>query len=89
MWIGFLTAEGALVDAPHTIFRGRLDTAQLDAKDAAKPVVQLQYENELIDLEKPRNWRFTHEHQLKLFNDPSLRNVATLVDRVIKWGPPF
>jgi len=89
VWIGFLAADGSLVDTPHTVFRGRLDTAQLDTKDASKPVVLLQYENELVDLERPRNWRFTHEHQLKLHSDPSLRNVATLVDRVIKWGPPF
>lgn len=89
VWIGFLTAAGDLVDTPHTVFRGRLDTAQLDTKDAEKPVMLLQYENELVDLERPRNWRFTHEHQIKLFNDASLKNVATLVDRVIKWGPPF
>ena len=85
--IGLLDADGAIVSTPKIIFRGRLDIGVIDDSDPKSPVIELQYESELIDLERAREWRYTDEHQKLLHDgDRSLRHVAGLTDKVIYWG---
>lgn len=78
---------GGLVANPKIIFRGRLDYADIDGEDPGKPVINLRYENELIDLKRAREWRYTDAHQIALGNgDRSLRYIASYADLMIYWG---
>ncbi len=85
--LALLTEAGAIVADPKVIFRGRLDIAEIDDSNPEEPVINLDYANALIDLERPREWRFTDEHQQTLYpGDTGLRFVAGLQDAELVWG---
>ena len=85
--LALLDSAGAILADPKIVFRGRLDTAEIDDSDPENPVIKLQYENEMIDLERPREWRYTDEHQQQLHSgDTGLRYVAALQDQDVIWG---
>lgn len=78
---------GAIVADPKIIFRGRLDIGIIDDSNPEAPIIELQYESDLIDLERAREWRYTDAHQRLLYaDDPSLRYVASYADKVLYWG---
>lgn len=79
--------EGGIIATPKIIFRGRLNVGIIDDSNPEAPVIGLQYESELIDLERPREWRYTDEHQKLLYSgDESLRYIASYADKVLYWG---
>lgn len=87
LWFGLLNDDGnSLVPNPHIMFRGRLNDAQIrDGISGAQLV--LGYENELIDLERSREIRYTHEEQQRLSpGDNFLQYVAELADKPLRWG---
>lgn len=85
--LGAFDSAGAIIASPKIIFRGRLDLAEINDENLEEPVIELGYEHELIDLERPREWRFTDEHQKLLFpGDTGLRYIASLQDKEIIWG---
>ncbi|OYY35539.1 MAG: hypothetical protein B7Y08_25365 [Rhodospirillales bacterium 24-66-33] len=85
--LGLLDASGAIVSTPKIMCRGRLDVGEIDDSNPEKPIISLQYENELIDLERAREWRYTDEHQKLLHDgDASLRYISRYADLVIYWG---
>lgn len=85
--LALLDDAGAIINAPKVMFRGRLDVAEIDDTDPETPVINLGYEHELVDLERPREWRFTHEHQQQLYpGDTGLRFIAGLQDKELLWG---
>ena len=82
-----LTEAGAIIADPKVIFRGRLDVAEIDDSNPDEPIINLSYENELIDLERPREWRYTDEHQQQLYpGDTGLKGIAALQNRELVWG---
>lgn len=85
--LGLFNEAGSIVSTPKILGRGQLDVGEIDDSDPSKPIINLQYENELIDLERAREWRYTDEHQKLLHNgDPSLRRISQYADLVIYWG---
>lgn len=87
IWLGLLAEDGTIVGDPQPIFRGRLDTAGLDDSDVTKPAIVLGYENELIDLERPRLHQYTdQEQQARQPGDLGLQYVAGLQDQQVNWG---
>ena len=85
--LALLDDAGAIIADPRVIFRGRLDTAEIDDGDPTNPVINLQYESEIVDLERARSWRYTAEAQQQLYpGDTGLRYVAGLQDQEIPWG---
>lgn len=80
-------SSGAVVDAPRVLFRGRLDGAEINESNVEQPVGTLTYEHELVDLERPREWRYTDEHQKRFFSgDRGLEHIAALQDVEIPFG---
>lgn len=75
-----------LVADPYLSFEGRLDVAEIDeGADTAK--ISVKYENRLIDLERPRERRYTHEdQQLDYPGDRGFEFVPALQDAQITWG---
>lgn len=85
--LALLDSSGAIIADPKIIFRGRLDLGEIDDSNPDQPVITLGYEHELIDLERPREWRYTDQHQQQLYpGDTGLSRIADLQDRELVWG---
>jgi hypothetical protein len=86
VYLGFLDAAGALVDDPMLLFEGRADVPDIERlPDRAR--VTISYEDELVDLLRPRIRRYTYEDQR--LTDPTdgfFRHITALQDLSIVWG---
>ncbi|MEC9292247.1 MAG: hypothetical protein VX730_07600 [Pseudomonadota bacterium] len=85
VWIGYLDENRTLVDTPHLIFRGRLDTHTLTLGEQA--ILTLTAENRLVDWSRPRTLRFNAESQKTRFPaDEGFAFVAQATEKTILWG---
>lgn len=77
---------GALLADPYLAFEGRLDVGEID-EGAQSATIAIKYENRLIDLERARERRYTHEdQQLDYPGDRGFEFVPSLQDAQISWG---
>lgn len=86
LWLGALDSTGAVIADPYQFFSGRMDVMEIeDGGDTA--IIRLTGENRLIDLNRPRARRYTHEdQQIDYAGDLGLEYVAGLQDKKIYWG---
>lgn len=85
VWIGALAADGSLIADPYMVFEGRLDVPEID-RGAETVTVSISYESRLIDLERPRERRITHEdQQIDYPGDRGREYVASLQSLVLTW----
>lgn len=74
----------APLSEPIVIFRGRMDTMQIDMGEGAAVAIAL--ENRLTDWERPRMSRYTDEDQQAVQpGDTGLRFVSAMAEREIIW----
>jgi hypothetical protein len=86
IYLGFLTAAGAVIADPVLAFAGRLDVPTI-MDGAERCEIQITYESRLIDLNRSRGWRYTHESQQQISpGDRGFEYVAGLQEREIRWG---
>ncbi|SEP02960.1 hypothetical protein SAMN04490248_12040 [Salinihabitans flavidus] len=86
VWLGLLTDAREIIADPVQAFTGRLDVPEI-ADTGESCTVTISYENRLIDLGAPRNWRYTHESQQALApGDQGFAFVTTIQDKEITWG---
>lgn len=86
VWLGLLDTEGQVIADPVLAFAGRLDVPEISAT-RDEVVIAISYESRLIDLQRPREWRYTHESQQALHpGDRGFEYVAAIQDREIRWG---
>lgn len=86
LYLALLASDGSIIGAPALAFVGRLDVPEL-TDDADTCTITISYESRLIDLTKPREWRYTHESQQVLYpGDLGFEYVTTIQDKDIKWG---
>jgi len=77
-----------LFDVPilTNIFSGYMDQMNI-SEDVETSTIQLEVENKLLDLERPRIARFTSAYQKSIFpNDKGLDYVESLQDKDVIWG---
>lgn len=81
-----LTDDWQIIADPTLVFSGRLDVPQIaDAGDSC--TITISYENKLVDLTVPREWRYTHESQRALHpSDRGFEYVTSIQDKEITWG---
>lgn len=85
--LAMLDASNAVISSPKIMFRGRLDGAEINESNIESPVGTVTYEHELVDLERPREWRYTDEHQKRFYSgDRGLEHIAALQDIQIPFG---
>lgn len=86
VWLGLLDEDRALMADPVAIFSGRLDVPAItDGQETC--VIAISYESRLIDLNRPREVRYTHEMQQQLHpGDLGLEYVTSIQERKITWG---
>ena len=83
---GTLNADtGAVIDS-ITVFSGRMDTMVI-SNDGKQATIGIAVESKLVDFQRTRESRYTHEEQLRRYPaDTGLEYVAGLQDKVIYWG---
>jgi len=76
----------APITAPAVMFVGRMDQALLD-DDGETATISMTAESRLVDLQRARERRYTHEDQRTAYTaDLGLEYVAGLQDRELIWG---
>lgn len=85
MWLGFLDETGAIIADPSEYFRGRLDVPEID--DAGSScTITITYESLLVDLMRPRAWRYTDRDQRRIDpDDRGFRFVASIQEQPLVW----
>lgn len=86
IFFGALNADtGAVLDVV-TVFAGRMDVMTI-TDDGQSATISFAVENRLIDFQRTRESRYTHEEQIRRYaGDNGLEYVAGLQDKVIYWG---
>lgn len=86
VYLGLLDSAGAIIADPYQAFVGRLDVPEIvDAGEVC--TISISYESRLIDLERPRERRYTAEDQgIDYPLDRGFDYVPALQDAVIVWG---
>ena len=83
---GTLNADTGAVIESITIFSGRMDTMAI-SNDGKQATIGISVESKLVDFQRTRESRYTHEEQLRRYPaDMGLEYVAGLQDKVIYWG---
>jgi hypothetical protein len=84
IYLGFL--NNGVVSNPILLFEGKLDVPVIQ-EDGESSSITISYESRLIDLERPRESRFTDEDQQRVYpGDLGFEFVAGLQDKSIVWG---
>jgi hypothetical protein len=60
VWLGMMSAAGVVIADPYMAFKGKLDVPSIE-DNGDTCVVSVSYEHQLIDLERPRIRRWTHD----------------------------
>jgi len=86
IWLGFFDDNWAVIADPVLVYTGRMDIMNIaESGDTASITVKV--ENRLIDLERPRERRYTDEDQkIDYPGDLAFEYVAGLQDARFKWG---
>ena len=85
-YIGFLDSSNALIADPYLFFSGKLDVPTID-EDPESPSISISYESKLIDLDRPREFRYTNESQQVFFSgDRGLEYLIYLQEYDGFWG---
>jgi hypothetical protein len=83
---GSLNETTGAVISSITVFSGRMDVMTI-TDDGQSAVINFAVENKLIDFQRTRESRYTHEEQLRRYPaDKGLEYVAGLQDKTIYWG---
>lgn len=86
IYFGFMDANNAIIADPALMFEGRLDIPAIE-ENGDTATIQITYESRLIDLQKPRERRYTNEdQQLQYSGDLGFEFVPALQEQQINWG---
>lgn len=86
VWLALMGADGRSVVSASLLFDGLLDQPVIE-DDGDTCRIEIRYANHLADLLRPREWRYTDEHQQQLSpGDRGLEFVAGLQEKEISWG---
>ena len=85
IYLGFLS-NGAVVIDPVLVFQGKLDVPVIE-EDGDTATIAIAYESRLIDLQKPRESRYTDKDQQRAFpGDLGMSFVPSLQEKTLNWG---
>lgn len=86
IWLALLDDAGQIIPNPIYLFGGQLDVPQIDdTGDTCR--ISITYESQLIDLQRPRVRRYTHEdQQITHPGDRGFEFVTTIQTREVQWG---
>jgi hypothetical protein len=86
LYLGLLNAAGVLLSDPYELRAGRFSHSQVN-DDGKTAVISVVYEDELTDLRKAREMRYTSESQALIYPlDKGFDNVERLQEANIMWA---
>lgn len=86
LWLALLDEAMVLIGTPSLMFDARSDACIID-HSPEKTTVTINWENRLIDLEKPKGGLYTHQDQQLLHpGDYAFEYAPQLVDLDLPWG---
>jgi hypothetical protein len=86
LYIAMLSAAGAVIADPYVWWRGKYSHAEID-ESADESTARLYYDSPLVDLDRSREGRWTHDAQQKLFpGDKGFEYVVAASDWNGDWG---
>jgi hypothetical protein len=86
LYLGFLNNSGAVISDPYLLFDGLADTGVIN-ESVESANISINYESKLIDFERSREFRYTHESQRFWFpTDRGFEYVSSLQDWTGFWG---
>lgn len=86
LWVGSLDASGNVIADPYLIFAGRMDNIEID-EGPNTSVIRVFAESRLIDLQRSKERRFTHEDQQNDYpGDLGLKFMPTANSKPFVWG---
>jgi len=84
-WLGFFDDDYALIVDPILMFRGRMDTMDIQIGETA--TISITVESRLIDWNRPRIRRYTDADQQERFpGDLGFQFMSDASEREINWG---
>lgn len=85
VWLALLDEQHRVVGTPLLIFRGRMDTMDLELGETATMTLTVQ--SRLGDWERPRIRRYSNEDQQAEYpGDRGLEYVSQMAEKTIYWG---
>jgi hypothetical protein len=85
VWMGALDADHQVIADPVVVFKGRMDTPDIEV--GATATIRLACEGRLADLDRPRVRRYSHEDQIAAYAaDKGLEFVPQMVEKQLYWG---
>lgn len=86
LYFGAFDSNGALMADPYVAWQGEYSHADVD-DDPSQPTARLYYDSPLIDLDRPNEGRWTHDHQQQLFPaDLGFQYVVQAANWQSQWG---
>lgn len=86
LWVAALDSSGAVISDPYLIFAGRMDNVEVD-EGPETSVLRVLAESRLVDLQRSKERRFTHEdQQLDFSGDDGLKFMPTANSKPFVWG---
>lgn len=86
VYLGFMDSSNEVIVDPYLAFEGRLDIPAIQ-EDGDNSIITISYESRLIDLERSRETRYTHEEQTRLYpGDLGFEYVASMQEKEVLWG---
>ena len=89
VWLGFfdLTTHQLIAD-PYMLFGGTMDVMSIK-DDVKSATISISCENRLIELDRPRERRYTDfDQKIDFPNDTGFQYVNSLQDLTLYWGNP-
>ena len=85
VYIGFLE-DFVVVSTPVLLFEGKLDVPAIQ-EDGESSTITISYESRLIQLQRPKETRYTNEEQQRLFaGDLGCEFVPAMKEITLTWG---
>jgi hypothetical protein len=86
-WVAFFdVSTNALIADPYQLSAARMDTMTIN-EGSKTATIALTAESLLIDLNRPRNRRYTNEDQIAEYpGDVFFEYVVSLIERDVTWG---
>lgn len=86
LWVGALDASNNVIADPYLIFAGRMDNVEID-EGAETSILRVLAESRLVDLQRSKERRFTHEdQQIDFSGDLGLQFMPTANSKPFVWG---
>ena len=86
IFLGLFDSSKSVIADVYTLFKGKMDIMKID-EGPESATITLNLESRLIQLERPKNRRYTHEDQQERFTgDLGFEFVTDLQDKEIIWG---